>query len=81
MIVNIASVAGLEGQRGQTVYAASKGAILGMTLPMARDLGKFAIRVMTIAPGLFVTPMGSGVQGKTKEDLLKAIPLGRFGKA
>jgi NAD(P)-dependent dehydrogenase (short-subunit alcohol dehydrogenase family) len=46
------------------VYSASKGAIMGMTLPMARDLGKFKIRVMTIAPGLFETPMGGGVGKK-----------------
>ncbi len=65
VIVNVASVAGLEGQKGQTVYSASKGAIIGMTLPMARDLGKYKIRVMTIAPGIFMTPMGSGIQGKT----------------
>lgn len=69
VIINIASVAGFEGQKGQTVYAASKGAILGMTLPMARDLGKFKIRVMTIAPGIFRTPMGSNLQEKIVQQL------------
>eukprot|EP00919_Chromeraceae_sp_WS-2016_P010830 GHVR01025317.1.p1 GENE.GHVR01025317.1~~GHVR01025317.1.p1 ORF type:complete len:106 (-),score=11.55 GHVR01025317.1:225-542(-) len=64
VIINVASVAGFEGQRGQVVYSASKGAIIGMTLPMARDLGKYKIRVMTIAPGVFETAMGSGIQGK-----------------
>jgi NAD(P)-dependent dehydrogenase (short-subunit alcohol dehydrogenase family) len=53
VIINVSSVAGFEGQRGQVIYSASKGAILGMTLPMARDLGKYGIRVMTIAPGVF----------------------------
>lgn len=52
LLLNVASLAGFEGQRGQTVYAASKGAVIGMTLPMARDLGKQGIRVMTIAPGV-----------------------------
>lgn len=57
MIINISSVAGEEGQKGQVAYSASKGAILGMTLPMARDLGKFKIRVVAVQPGIFVTPM------------------------
>jgi NAD(P)-dependent dehydrogenase (short-subunit alcohol dehydrogenase family) len=62
-------VAGIEGQRGQVAYSASKGAIIGMTLPMARDLGRFGIRVITVAPGVrnydllfrkvFETPMAS----------------------
>ncbi len=69
VIINVASVAGFEGQKGQSIYAASKGAILGMTLPMARDLGKYKIRVMTIAPGIFRTPMGSGLQQKIVEFL------------
>lgn len=57
-------MAGFEGQKGQVVYSASKGALIGMTLPMARDLGKYKIRVMTIAPGIFETPMGSGISKK-----------------
>jgi 3-hydroxyacyl-CoA dehydrogenase len=64
VLINVSSVAGIEGQKGQVVYSASKGAIMGMTLPMARDLGKYKIRVMTIAPGIFETPMGSGVNKK-----------------
>lgn len=64
VIINVASVAGFEGQKGQVVYSASKGALIGMTLPMARDLGKYKIRVMTIAPGIFETPMGSGISEK-----------------
>lgn len=79
MIINVASIAGYEGQMGQTVYSASKGAILGMTLPMARDLGKYKIRVMTIAPGIFKTPMGSNVQEKIVQMLVKTTPLGRLG--
>lgn len=57
VIINISSVAGEEGQKGQVAYSASKGAILGMTLPMARDLGKFKIRVVAVQPGVFATPM------------------------
>lgn len=79
VIINVASVAGFEGQKGQTIYAASKGAILGMTLPMARDLGKYKIRVMTIAPGIFRTPMGSNLQEKIVQQLEKTTPLGRLG--
>ena len=57
VIINVASILGLEGQKGTVAYAASKAAIIGMTLPMARDLGKYGIRVMTLAPGLIETPM------------------------
>lgn len=52
VLINISSVAGFEGQRGQVAYAASKGAVNAMTLPMARDLGRFGIRVVTVAPGV-----------------------------
>ena len=72
-------MAGFEGQRGQVVYSASKGALIGMTLPMARDLGKFKIRVMTIAPGIFETPMGNGIGKKVVDSLVQQTPLGRFG--
>ena len=81
VIINVASVAGFEGQKGQTIYSASKGAILGMTLPMARDLGKYHIRVMTIAPGIFNTPMGSGLNEKVVQYLEKNTPLGRLGNS
>lgn len=80
VIVNIASVAGYEGQRGQTVYAGTKGAIIAMALPMARDLGSFGIRVVTIAPGIFETPMAHGVSQKVADNLLNQTALGRFGK-
>ncbi len=79
VIINVASVAGFEGQKGQVVYSASKGALIGMTLPMARDLGKYKIRVMTIAPGVFETPMGSGINKKFLEIMLQNTPLGRLG--
>ena len=81
VIINVASVAGEEGQKGQVVYSASKGAIIGMTLPMARDLGKFGIRVMTVAPGIFQTPMGDHVPPKTADVLKSATPLNRPGRA
>lgn len=81
VIINVASVAGEDGQKGQVVYAASKGAIMGMTLPMARDLGKWGIRVMTIAPGVFATPMGDHIPPKTGDVLKASTPLGRFGVA
>jgi NAD(P)-dependent dehydrogenase (short-subunit alcohol dehydrogenase family) len=61
VIINTASVAAFDGQKGQAAYSASKGGIVGMTLPMARDLGREGIRVMTIAPGLFLTPMLMGL--------------------
>ena len=77
----MASVAGFEGQKGQVVYSASKGALIGMTLPMARDLGKFKIRVMTIAPGIFETPMGAGINKKFLEGMIQNTPLGRLGNS
>merc|ERR1711991_249913 len=64
VLINTASIAGYEGQVGQVAYASSKGAIIGMTLPMARDLAKSQIRVMTIAPGLFLTPLLEGLGEK-----------------
>ena len=79
VIINVASVAGIEGQKGQAVYSASKGAIIGMTLPMARDLGKFGIRVVTIAPGVIQTPMGDKITPKVLEGLKKATALERIG--
>jgi len=80
-IINTASVAAYEGQVGQVAYAASKGAIVAMTLPMARDLAPFGIRVMTIAPGLFQTPLLDGLPQKVKDDLGQMVPLpSRLGK-
>lgn len=79
VIINVASVAGIEGQRGQVIYGSSKGAIIGMTLPMARDLGKFGIRVCTIAPGIFITPMGKSLNPKVIKSLEDQTALGRLG--
>merc|ERR1712039_593563 len=81
VIVNIASVAAFEGQRGQLSYSASKGAVVGMTLPMARDLSRYGIRVMTIAPGIIDTPLMQSAAPKVKEGLLAAVAgPKRFGK-
>ena len=73
-IINTASIAAYEGQIGQVAYSASKGAIVGMTLPMARDLSKYKIRVMTIAPGLFRTPLLEGLPQKVQEELGASVP-------
>jgi len=73
-IINTASVAGYDGQVGQVAYAASKGAVIGMTLPMARDLAPLGIRVMTIAPGLFETPLLAGLPEKVHKDLVNLVP-------
>ncbi|CAD8198664.1 unnamed protein product [Paramecium pentaurelia] len=81
VIVNVASLAGIEGQRGQVIYSASKGAVIAMTLPMARDLGKHGIRVVTIAPGIIYTPMFEMIQPKIKEQLESQVALGRLGAA
>ena len=79
VLINVASVAGFEGQRGQVIYGGSKGAIIGMTLPMARDLGKYGVRVVTIAPGVFMTPMGKGLNPKIQKSLEDQTTLGRLG--
>ncbi len=75
VIVNTASVAAFEGQVGQLAYAASKGAVAAMTLPAARDLASQAIRVMTIAPGTFDTPMLAGLPERVRESLAGGIPF------
>ncbi len=75
VIVNTASVAAFEGQVGQVAYAASKGGIVGMTLPMARDLADKGIRVMAIAPGLFKTPMLAGLPEEVQESLGRQVPF------
>ena len=74
VIVNTASIAAFDGQIGQAAYAASKGGIVGLTLSAARDLADKAIRVMTIAPGTFETPMLAGLPGEVKELLEKEVP-------
>ncbi len=82
VIVNTASVAAYEGQIGQAAYSASKGGVVGMTLPMARELSRFGIRVMTIAPGIFWTPMVDGMPPQVQESLSASIPFpSRLGKA
>ncbi|KAI9555176.1 hypothetical protein GHT06_017691 [Daphnia sinensis] len=81
VIVNTASVAAFEGQMGQAAYSASKGAIVGMTLPIARDLASQGIRVCTIAPGLFKTPLLESLPEKVQAYLAKTVPFPqRLGK-
>ncbi|MBV7379170.1 SDR family NAD(P)-dependent oxidoreductase [Maritimibacter dapengensis] len=81
VIINTASVAAYDGQIGQVSYSASKGAVVGMTLPMARDLSKNGIRVMTIAPGLFFTPMMEGLPEEAQQSLGAQVPFpSRLGK-
>jgi NAD(P)-dependent dehydrogenase (short-subunit alcohol dehydrogenase family) len=74
VIVNTASVAAYEGQIGQAAYAASKGGVVGMTLPMAREFGRIGVRVMTIAPGVFWTPMVDTMPPAVQESLGASIP-------
>jgi NAD(P)-dependent dehydrogenase (short-subunit alcohol dehydrogenase family) len=82
VIINTASVAAYEGQIGQAAYSASKGGVVGMTLPMARELGRFGIRVMTIAPGIFWTPMVDSMPADVQASLNAQIPFpSRLGKA
>lgn len=75
VIVNTASITAFDGQKGQTAYAASKGGIVGMTLPMARDLTREGIRVMAIAPGIFGTPMLRGLPQEVQDDLAAGVPF------
>jgi NAD(P)-dependent dehydrogenase (short-subunit alcohol dehydrogenase family) len=74
VVVNTASVAAFDGQIGQAAYSASKGGVVGMTLPIARDLADKAIRVMTIAPGLFKTPMLEGLPQEAQDSLGAQVP-------
>jgi NAD(P)-dependent dehydrogenase (short-subunit alcohol dehydrogenase family) len=74
-IVMTASVAAFDGQVGQVAYSASKGGIVGMTLPMARELAAFGIRVVTIAPGLFLTPMMAALPKEAQESLGRQVPF------
>ncbi len=69
VIINTASIAAMDGQRGQAAYAASKGGIVGLSLPMARDLARSGIRVMAIAPGIFLTPMLQGLPQEVQDQL------------
>lgn len=77
VIVNTASVAAYEGQIGQVAYAASKGGVVSMTLPIARDLANDGIRVCTIAPGLFLTPMLRGLPQQVQDSLAATMPFPR----
>jgi NAD(P)-dependent dehydrogenase (short-subunit alcohol dehydrogenase family) len=81
VIVATASVAAFEGQIGQIAYAASKGGVAAMTLPMARDLAKSGIRVVAIAPGLFLTPMLEGLPTEAQASLGAQVPFpARLGR-
>ena len=75
VVVNTASVAAFDGQIGQAAYSASKGGIVGMTLPIARDLARFGIRVNTIAPGLFLTPLMKGLSEEAQRSLASQVPF------
>jgi len=75
VIINTASVAAYDGQRGQAAYSASKGGIVGMTLPVARDLASVGIRVNTVAPGLFLTPLLGQLPEKVKTYLASTVPF------
>ena len=81
VIINTASVAAFDGQIGQIAYSASKGAVASVTLPMARELAASLIRVVTIAPGIFETPMMAGLPAEAQESLGKSVPHpARLGK-
>ena len=75
IIINTASVAAFDGQMGQAAYASSKAAVAGLTLPMARDLARNGIRVMTIAPGIFETPMLMNMPQEVRDSLGKMVPF------
>ncbi|MGW8367879.1 MAG: SDR family NAD(P)-dependent oxidoreductase [Gammaproteobacteria bacterium] len=82
VIVNTASVAAFEGQIGQVAYSASKGAVVGLTLPVARELARIGVRVMTIAPGIFETPMMASVTEDFRRSLEVQVPFpSRLGRA
>jgi 3-hydroxyacyl-CoA dehydrogenase / 3-hydroxy-2-methylbutyryl-CoA dehydrogenase len=80
VIIFVSSVAAEEGQRGQVAYSATKGALNGMVLPMARDLGKFGIRVAAIAPGIFGTPLSLKMPKSVTDRLNADTPMGRMGQ-
>jgi NAD(P)-dependent dehydrogenase (short-subunit alcohol dehydrogenase family) len=81
VIIMTASVAAFDGQVGQIAYSASKGAVVGMTLPMARDLASVGIRVMTIAPGIFRTPMMAAMPQDVQDSLARQVPFpSRLGR-
>lgn len=75
VIINTASVAAFDGQIGQAAYSASKGGVVAMTLPIARELARFGIRVVSIAPGIFETPMMAGMPQEVQDSLGKSVPF------
>ena len=75
IIINTASIAAYEGQIGQAAYAASKAGVIGLTLPAARELARSGIRVMTIAPGIFMTPMMEGSPKEVQDSLAASVPF------
>jgi NAD(P)-dependent dehydrogenase (short-subunit alcohol dehydrogenase family) len=77
VVISTASIAAYDGQIGQSAYSASKGGIVGMTLPIAREMAQFGIRVLTIAPGLFMTPLLGGLPQEAQDSLASAIPFPR----
>ena len=77
VIINTASIAAFDGQIGQAAYCASKGGIVGMTLPIARECAEYGVRVATIAPGLFDTPLMAGLPPAVKEDMARGVPFPR----
>lgn len=80
-IIMTASVAAYDGQIGQAAYSASKAAVVGMTLPIARELARYGVRVMTVAPGLFETPMLLGLPSQVQESLGRTVPFpSRLGR-
>ena len=80
VILFVSSVASFEGQKGQVAYSASKAALNGMTLPMARDLGRYNIRVAAIAPGIMWSPMSDKMPERVRKSLLADTPMGRMGR-
>jgi NAD(P)-dependent dehydrogenase (short-subunit alcohol dehydrogenase family) len=75
VIINTASVAAFEGQIGQAAYSASKGGIVGLTLPAARELARYGVRVVAIAPGIFATPMLAGLPQNVQDSLAASVPF------
>lgn len=75
VVINTASIAAFDGQIGQAAYAASKGGVASLTLPAARELARFGIRVMTIAPGIFETPMMAGMTPEVRDSLAAGVPF------
>jgi NAD(P)-dependent dehydrogenase (short-subunit alcohol dehydrogenase family) len=75
VIINTSSCAAFDGQIGQAAYSASKGAVAAMTLPIARELARFGIRVMAIAPGIFLTPMMAGLSAEAQQSLAQQVPF------